>query len=100
MLTIKNLTWTGAETLHMAEEVSFHPGDPADPNTASGSIMFLDRGEWHQIHDGNVYVMNDKGATIANYRLGGPKAALSGVVTANRRGAPIGMTAAEAARAA
>lgn len=79
MLTVKHIRFDGAESLDHADRVLYYPSDQADvrdtPTPHAGGAVSLVKfghaadGE-HGYHDGIVYVMNDRGATVARYDLG------------------------------
>lgn len=86
MFTIKHLTPMGNESLHTAVEVNYAPHvEPIQlpckdedvgkylPSIAALSFLrqFVAGEASICIMDGLVYVMNDKGATVAKYDLGG-----------------------------
>jgi len=77
MLTVKQVRFDGAETVDVAERVIYYPSDRADMRGtptpyAGGAIALVKAGVADEIMfcDGNIYVMNDHGATVAKYDLG------------------------------
>lgn len=75
MLTVKHIRHDGAETIDSAERVIFYAPEGMDSTPTphvGGSITAVNRGgieaEWFS---GTVYVMNERGATIAKYDMGG-----------------------------
>lgn len=88
MFTIKHLSPMGNEALYEAGMVSFLPAPTAagldqPANTAQhqlGTLAFTEPGHtgMNELRDGNVYVMNENGSTVAKYDLGGWYASLKG----------------------
>lgn len=72
MFTVTHHTPTGMEVIHAAESVVYRgrlsEGGPV------GVEVHKENGGSFIIDDGRVYVMNDKGATVASYILGPPAA--------------------------
>ena len=76
MLSVRHIAKTGHEDIYLAHRVSYHPPvDTAGPSAAAGHEVFIDFGDAQPseiINDGTVFVMNDKGATIARYDFAMP----------------------------
>lgn len=93
MLTIKNITPLGSELLVQAKDAHYSPGEANGGREGYqptiGSIWYgNEAGDWLQIRDGMVYVMNDKGSTVAKYDLGGWALPQSEGVDAVKAGPP------------
>lgn len=81
MFTIRHMTPAGNEALYEATEVSFTPTPQApldQPAYAAahqlGTLWLISpdpKASRSEITDGRAYVMNDAGATVASYDLGG-----------------------------
>lgn len=81
MFTLKHITPDGNEALHEAIGVLFIPieaaglGQPAYTAKHQLGSLWLTGPDPNapisEIRDGRVYVMNETGATVANYDLGG-----------------------------
>lgn len=91
MLTIKHITPMGNEALYEASEASYSPH--AEPrhfnlnyNPLLASVWYADQpnAPLREIRDGTVYVMNEKGSTVAKYDLGGWCAVPGGCVVAGK----------------
>ena len=78
MFTIRHATPYGNETIIETDEISYCPHAEPEPrgsgfNSSTGTL-------WYQSHttdqlvpikDGQVYIMNEAGSTVAKYDLGG-----------------------------
>jgi hypothetical protein len=79
MFTIKHISPRGNEALYAATEVSYTHAPGAErlgrlASEPNGSVWFKSPttdGLLAELQEGSVYVMNDKGATVAKYDLGG-----------------------------
>lgn len=78
MLTIKHVAISGDETVRQAMEVRLaHEPIPQDDQLTSADThkarvyADLEDNATVQIESGTVYVMNDAGATVSKYDLGG-----------------------------
>ena len=73
MLTIKIVGSDGNEAVHEAKEVFMIPSSHA--KMINGYVYYFVPGEStaRDIVDGDVYVMNDYGKTIADYHIRPPK---------------------------
>jgi hypothetical protein len=79
MFTIKHSTPMGNESLIETDEVSYTPNEKPLPHPDSrlgdtiGVLWYKSKisDQLVPISDGMTYVMNDKGATVAKYDLGG-----------------------------
>lgn len=81
MFTIKHITPMGSEAMIETDEVSYTPC--VEPNliptpnekmwASTGTVWWRSErnAEIVPIRDGDVYVMNKNGATVAKYHLGG-----------------------------
>jgi hypothetical protein len=83
MFTIRHMTPTGSEALHEAQSVSFTPIEPAPLGQPALTAQHQLGSLWLtppdpnaplvELRDGQVYVMNETGSTVAKYDLGGWK---------------------------
>lgn len=78
MFTLKHVSPMGNEMLIETDQVSYTPhAEPPAPEPgyglSAGNLWFKSRisDELVPIPTGSVYVMNEKGSTIAKYDLGG-----------------------------
>lgn len=90
MFTIKHRTPYGNEALYAATNLQFCPVEGAALNQPVGSAreslgVLYYRGvpdgplhELDSLNDGQVYVMNETGSTVAHYDLGGWEAKSTG----------------------
>ncbi len=79
MFTIKHITPMGNEALHLAHEVHYTPA--AEPRTQGpgfgaliGTVFYAPDAKANhflELHSGNVFVMNEGGATVSKWDLGG-----------------------------
>jgi hypothetical protein len=68
MLTIKHVEKCGVEGVFEAESANYFPRDPERPKAQCTAFGVPGSG-YLTFDDGKVFVMNDKGRTIANYDL-------------------------------
>ena len=75
MLTVKHI-FLGIETIYPADDVAFLPADdaksisPLEMDRFGGVVkLYLNRVEGVNMRRGTVFVMNDKGSTVAKYIL-------------------------------
>lgn len=78
MLTVKHITPNYEQSIRLAYEVRFasEPKPEEDRKTNEDTHRHLVYADLvgvgtHRYEDGTVYVMNDNGATVAKYDLGG-----------------------------
>lgn len=79
MLTLKHCTPLGNESVIETPEVTYSPKQdvaPPEPGRTplTGTVFYARLGaggEFIELHDGTVYVMNENGRTVAKYDLGG-----------------------------
>jgi len=73
MLTIKIINGNGFEEVHEVKDVFMVPSEHAKMIT--GYVYYFVPGEStaRNVTDGDVYVMNEHGKTIADYHLSSPK---------------------------
>lgn len=80
MLTIKQITSSGEEYIHEAEDVTFTPASAKRIAPAENSVWYKARdGRLREIISGSVFVMNEHGKTVAKYELGVSKVPLEEV---------------------
>jgi hypothetical protein len=74
MLTVRHIAPNGFEMIVQCEQVSFTPeGYIDDANRARPEVFIEKKGETMiPISDGEIYVMNDAGKTVASYHLAYP----------------------------
>lgn len=78
MLTIKQVTPSGNHWITEAEDVSFTLGAAstlggASTNDAVSALYVRKPGDvYEQIREGDVYIMNSSGSTVAVYHLSSP----------------------------
>lgn len=76
MFTIKHLTPFGNEGIFAASDVAFSPTEgvtrPAHQQQTGTLFYRASPGDtYNELRDGKAYVMNDGGATVAVYDMGG-----------------------------
>ncbi len=80
MMTIKHVTALGNESVIETDEESYTPADSPQTFDILGTARTSTGTDWWRsaptaelvpIRDGDVYVMNGHGSTVARYHLGG-----------------------------